>query len=909
MKKIYLLSIFLFSLVSSQAQEVSFTADTQTIQEGSYEDCVVDMNGDFLDDIVRVLSDGIKVYFQQENGGFLSQKFDITLSNYPTWSACAGDLNGDGYNDLLFGSGSTVSFILSQNEGASYVEQVMPEYIFSQRSSMFDIDNDGDLDAFVCHDVDQSRPYRNDGTGHMTFDLSLMPTANLAGNYSVLWVDYDNDWNTDLFITKCRQGSTSGDIERTNLMYHNNGDGTFTEVGADINMDDNAQSWCTVFEDFDNDGDFDAFIVNHDFKNRFMLNNGDGTFTDIIDNTGIDPYDLGAWENTSADFNNDGYPDILSQMSKELYLNNGDLTFTAYDMYPSNGALGDLNNDGFVDIVSGGTIYFNNGNSNNWITINTEGIESNKNGIGANVAIYGSWGKQMKEVRSTQSFSPLNSMGLHFGIGQATEIDSIVVKWPSREKTTVVSPNINTSITIVEASCLLAGTEIQLSGPTEICEGSSVTLTAPEGFSSFIWSNGETTPSIEVNSPGNYSLISKDEEGCSSLSNKVVVSYVIDQQPVIELAGDNIFCQGGAATLNLIEGSNPVWSNGMTGNSIEVTESGTYTVTTEAICQDGITSEPITITSLETPMPSELEVEFSGVLNETATLSLTGDQITWYADFELQNEIGSGSPWVTPPVTEDTYYFATNSMDHPGGFQQGGKPDITGSGGTPSTFAYSYFDAWETFFLKSVDVFVPDFAPEGQRTIQLMTAENEKLEEVVVDVVHGLNTIDLNWQIPEGTNLSLRCPETELFRNDGGVNYPYPLGDVGEITTSIYGNDYYYFFYNWIIKNKDISCTSEALEVQIQLVDVKEIPELNEFSIAPNPATEWINTEFSANEAGQLDFYLFDATGKEVKHIRHIPVNTGNNKKAINVNGLARGVYNLQITMNGHQSSVKIILQ
>lgn len=911
MKKIYSISLLLFLFsATTWSQEVSFTPDYSTLQEGSYEDCVVDMNGDFLDDIVRVMDDGIKIYYQSPEGGFTTKKFTMTLHNYPSWSICAGDLNGDGFNDLLFGSGSQVSFIFSQNGGTSYTEEVMPEYIFSQRSSMADIDNDGDLDAFVCHDVDQSHPYRNDGTGHMVLDQSLIETADLAGNYAVLWVDYDNDWDTDLYITKCRQGSTSGDIERTNLMYRNNGDGTYTEVGAEINMNDNAQSWTTVFEDFDNDGDFDAFIVNHDFANRFMLNDGTGHFTDIIESTGINPYDLGAWENASADFNNDGYMDILSEMSKELYINNGDLTFTPYDLPVRSGGFGDLNNDGYVDIVSGNAIYYNNGSGNNWIKINTTGLLSNPNGIGANVAIYGSWGKQMKEVRSTQSFSPMSSISTYFGIGDATAIDSIVIKWPSHLKTVIPNPSINTSLDVIEGECILEQTAIQIEGAPEICEGSTVTLTAPDGFASYSWSNGMTSQSIEVGVPGIYSVVSKDSMECVSASNRVTVSYIVDPTPVVEVIGKDKFCEGESVTLELVEGTNPVWSNGMTGNSIEVTETGTYTVNVDAVCfEEGIASEPIEITVLDAPLPGDLTIDFSGAMNETATISVTGDSINWYNDFDLTNLVGTGTNWMTPPITEDTYFFGTNTTIYSGEYQQGGKPDISGPGGLPSTYAYSLFDVWEPFSLKSVDVFVPQEAPEGERHIQLMTNENQILEELAIDLVHGLNTIDLNWQIPVGTNLSLRCPENDLFRSQGNLNYPYPIGDFGEITTSIYGTDYYYFFYNWVVRGEPVACVSSPLEVQITLVNVNEIPELNSFSIAPNPATTNINAEWQANETGMLELRLYNSEGKLVSQFSDVQIVPGINKKAIDISRLPKGFYVLKVLMNGHQASAQVVIE
>ena len=122
----------------------------------------------------------------------------------------------------------------------------------------------------------------------------------------------------------------------------NNGDGTYTEVAESLGIADNEQSWATVWQDFDNDGDFDAFCVNHSDANRFYENDGDGGFNDIIESTGINPTDLGAWENHGADFNNDGYVDILSEMARELYMNNGDMTFTGFDLPFDEGAVGDF---------------------------------------------------------------------------------------------------------------------------------------------------------------------------------------------------------------------------------------------------------------------------------------------------------------------------------------------------------------------------------------------------------------------------------------------------------------------------------------------------------------------------------------------------------------------------------------
>jgi hypothetical protein len=465
MKKIILFSIAIISSASLMAQ-VSFT--NQGALLGNFDDSsevAVDMNGDYLDDYVRVSSAGVGIDYQQPDGSFISVFQTTPIQNIPNWSVAAGDLTGNGFNDLVLGNGNRVSFLFANADGTAHTEDSSHnEYIFSQRSTMADIDNDGDLDTFVCHDVDLSHPYRNDGTGNMVLDQTLIQTIDAPGNYAAIWVDYDNDGDIDMYLTKCRGGASPGDPFRDNAMYTNNGDGTFTENGQDINMRDNAQSWATVFEDFDNDGDMDAFIVNHDFQNRFMLNDGTGMFTDIIATTGIDPNDLGAWENQSGDFNNDGFVDIFSEMSRELYINNGDLTFTGQNLPFDEGAIGDMNNDGFLDVVNDGNLYLNDGNSNNWVKIGLEGVQSNNNGIGARIELYGDWGMQIREVRSGQGFSHMNSLMAHFGIGQSTTIDEMIIRWPSGIVDYITNPDPNTSHIIVEGSNPLAITDFQKEG-------------------------------------------------------------------------------------------------------------------------------------------------------------------------------------------------------------------------------------------------------------------------------------------------------------------------------------------------------------------------------------------------------------------------------------------------------------
>ncbi len=464
MKKI-LLSSFALLFGATLIAQVSFTNQNNLIENYPGTTSIsVDMNGDFLDDFVRVSSSGIGIDYQQPNGTFNSIFYNMTIQNPPNWSVAAGDIDENGYTDLVLGNGSRVSFLFANDTGSGYSEQTHPDYIFSQRSNLADIDNDGDLDAFVCHDVDQSHPYRNDGNQVMVEDQNLIQTLNLAGNYQSLWVDYDNDGDTDMYLTKCRQGSSPGDPERTNAMYRNNGDGTYSEVAASINMADNEQSWATVFQDFDNDGDFDAYCVNHSDANRFYENDGSGVFTDIIGSTGINPTDLGAWENQGADFNNDGFVDIFSEMARELYINNGDMTFTGIDLPFDEGAIADFNSDGYLDVAHNGNLWINDGGFNGWIKIGLQGIESNSNGVGARITIYGDWGTQIREVRAGVGYGHMSSLIAHFGIGTSTEIDQIIINWPSGIIDVIDNPDANTQHVFVEGENELAVTDFQING-------------------------------------------------------------------------------------------------------------------------------------------------------------------------------------------------------------------------------------------------------------------------------------------------------------------------------------------------------------------------------------------------------------------------------------------------------------
>ncbi|MBR9921024.1 MAG: T9SS type A sorting domain-containing protein [Bacteroidetes bacterium] len=892
-----------------QAQ-ISFTDNSNllgTTSGFSYEDCAVDMNGDFLDDVVRVTGNGMYIDYQQIDGSFTQSFFAIDFENVPSWSLCAGDIDGNGYNDLLFGDGNRVSFVYANADGTAYTEDDRPEYIFCQRSTMADIDNDGHLDAFVCHDVDQSHPYRNDGNGYLELDQTLIETIDQPGNYAAIWCDYDNDNDIDLYVTKCRGGAPPGDPTRTNRLYQNNGDGTYTEVAEAANMDDNSQSWATVFEDFDNDGDFDAFIVNHDFTNLLMRNEGDGTFTNVIGASGIDEFDLGAWENASGDFNNDGYVDILSELGKEIYFGNGDLTFTSQDLPFDDGGIGDFNNDGFLDVIKSNALWLNDGNDHNWVKISTVGTFSNLNGIGARVEIHGDWGIQIREVRSGQSFSPMSTLNVHFGLGDATSIDQIVVKWPSGFETVVENPAINTAHVITEVGCLLPATVLSVDGSTQLCPGESINISAPEGFT-YAWSTEEDTQSILVNEPGNYSVTLTDADGCVSLSNIVQVMNVVEVYPTIDAQSSLIFCKGESVMLTSSGGPNLEWSNGQTSENIEVFESGIYSVSVDPVCPgDALLSNELEVVVLESAEPELLAVMPNG--DQTFTLTAAGENLSWYDAESGGNLLGTGDSYVTPPLSDETTYWVESTSEYPGELQEGGKEDLTGNGGLPASGGYSLFDSWEPFTLISVDVFVPQNAAEGTRTVQLTDANGIVLEEKVFELEQGQHQLDLNFAVPVGVDLSLRCPEANLFRNSGSVSYPYPIGDVGELKTSSFGTGYYYYFYNWKIQKESFSCTSYRIPATVTFSGTDELAAYGSLELFPNPATDEVILSFEAETAYPAEVQVLDVMGRVLIQRQIDMLQSGENQIRLAVDHLPAGIYETRFIIEGKQAVRKLIVE
>ncbi|MEM5565745.1 FG-GAP-like repeat-containing protein [Psychroserpens sp. AS72] len=431
------------------AVPVTFSAQSSGAS-GNYKIAVVDMNGDHLDDLVSISSTNVNIREQTIGAGFTTKNITTPSADYlPSWSLAAADYDRNGYTDLLYGGGSGVTFMKANSSGTGFTEISGPQDIFSQRSNFVDINNDGNLDAFVCHDVAPNVYYLNDGNGNFTYNQGGLGDYSSGGNYGSIWIDYDNDRDLDLFIAKCG-GETA---RRVNQMHTNDGNENYTENALAIGLADPMQTWSAAWGDFDSDGDMDVFIGASAGDHKLMRNDN-GIFTDITTGSGINVLTSNSTETVTFDFDNDGHLDLVS--GGNILFGKGDMTFNVYtSVFPGSGAYGDLNNDGYIDSFNSGSIYLNNAESNNnWIKIHTIGTVSNIHGIGARVEVHTPSGIKIRDVKSGDGFRYMNSLNTHIGIGSDATINSVVIYWPSGIIDTVNNPTINGALEIIEGDTL-----------------------------------------------------------------------------------------------------------------------------------------------------------------------------------------------------------------------------------------------------------------------------------------------------------------------------------------------------------------------------------------------------------------------------------------------------------------------
>lgn len=831
-KSLYVIFCFALMLpLSGISQTVSFNARSldfvyNTVQ---YPPTLADMDGDGRDELVRFSEDGIYVDYFPVSGGRLTIHIPVTIQHPPKWSVCAGDVDQNGLIDFVLGGDKKVTLL--QQTGNGYQEKVMEGTLVCQRSNLLDLDRDGDLDLFVCNDEGENFYYENDGNGIFMRSTALSDLSLLAGNYSSIWTDLNGDRLPDLYLSKCFANVPSTDHRRKNLLYINKGNGRFEEFGEQSGIADTAQTWTTAAEDFDNDGDIDLYVLNHDMASRLFRNNGDGSFTDVIASSGFNAFDFNAYEVVTGDFNNDGFCDVMTDQEPSLYLGRGDLSFVASPTPAKAGAIGDINKDGFLDVFYKRTLYENTNNGNHWAKFRLHGIQSNAMGIGAIIRIYTNGISQTRELRAGQGYAAMSGLHIHFGLGKYTGIDSVKIEWPSGITTFIsnLSSDATYEITECEGQAVTTQPEVR---DILLCH-STITISTPTISGNWLWSNGVAGNTTTIDKPGNYTAYHQDSNGCWNAMMRYRILLENNNPPVF--LRDSILttpCFGSEVRLPYYLENNIISSQDWDGKKYLYPEQeGFYSIEKSLICSsDQVLADSIYISFINPDRPT---VDSTHWTQDSVTFFSSNPNTIWYQDDQTNQPLAQGATYTGSIafLFNKVFLEAYKWIAYP--VQSGGRKNANGaSAAFPNRSLY--FSINTELILHSVDMYVLKKEDEGSRRIVITKSDGELFAEFTPDLKEGKNKVNMEVTLPKG-QYQMSCDRSDQAMNAGDFNYPYPLADIGSIDSCSGNVNFYPYFYNWQFSNPPQLCASER-NVFIWL-STQDDSDPNGIKIYPNPTS------------------------------------------------------------------------
>jgi hypothetical protein len=432
--------------------------------------------------------------------------------------ACAADYDNDGRVDLYVTNDGPDQLFHNEGEGR-FSDVTRRAGAGSDRlgasCAFADVDNDGDVDLFVANYVvaDSSkicgdararaycRPdvysgvpsamFRNNGDGtftDVTRESGLDRTDGKA--LGVVFADYDNDGRVDLFV--------ANDLTR-NFLYHNEGKGAFTEVGLPAGValasDGRVRAGMgTDVGDYDGDGLLDLIVTNFESETHSLYRNlGRGLFADATFTSGVGPVTLPFLGFGVAFFDYDNDTDLDLAVANGHVLDNTSL-FRSTSRYAQRNLLlrndakgrfaevgrqsgaawaaekvsrtlvtGDIDNDGDLDLLVSNNgqppdLLRNDRNEGvgNALLIKLRGRQSNRDGIGAVVTAAVGPQRLVREVRAGSSYLGQNDVRLHFGLGKATMVDRLEIRWPSGQAEIIKGIAAQQLVTVAEGAGIVA---------------------------------------------------------------------------------------------------------------------------------------------------------------------------------------------------------------------------------------------------------------------------------------------------------------------------------------------------------------------------------------------------------------------------------------------------------------------
>lgn len=450
-----------------------------------------DFNNDGLDDLTFATESGDDIIFLENKGDefelvnppFVSNTFE---SKQVIWL----DYEGDGDKDLFVTTWDSYNYLYENDGNMNFTDVTASVNLPTTNANTFganftDFNGDGLLELYISNygfpTPQANEMYTYNATTHAFDDVTTSSnTGNgLRQSFCNAVFDYDGDGDLDFYIANDRP-------QFENTLYMNMGGLFFIDVSVPSNTNIGVDAMNSGVGDGDMDGDIDIYVTNGLSSGGafavYLENNGNSTFTDVAATNGT-IFDRLGWAGSFVDYDNDRDEDLyVSTSSGEpsaLFVNDGTGNFTE-PLFATNGldgrdtistfsnACGDFNNDGRYDFVLGHgfvsedfSLFLNHEkNNNNYIKLKLEGTDSHVDAFGAVVE---TWINEIKTVslkHSTNGFLGQHSDYLNIGIGTATAVDSLIIKWP-----------------FLGSIEHIPGTDLLVNGTSHIIENSGVSST------------------------------------------------------------------------------------------------------------------------------------------------------------------------------------------------------------------------------------------------------------------------------------------------------------------------------------------------------------------------------------------------------------------------------------------------
>ncbi|MDE0297108.1 MAG: CRTAC1 family protein [Candidatus Poribacteria bacterium] len=446
-------------------------------------------NDGYIDIVVSTWdAKGQMRYFRNNRDGTFSDRTRESglLGLYGGLNLVQADYDNDGYVDILVLRGAWLgrngrhpNSLLRNNGDGTFTDRTFEAglgevHYPTQTASWGDYDNDGDLDLYIGNESSKAfiapcQLFENNGAGMFTDVAERAGVQNHRLAKSVIWGDFNDDGFPDLYVSN---------LEKSNRLYRNNGDGTFTDEAKRLEVHTPRRSFPSWFWDFDNDGALDIYVsayssgiehaaadalglaVNTGIARLYRGDGGSG-FSEVSEQYNLVSPTAPMGSNF-GDLDNDGYldfylgtgwPNYWELMPNILYRNRDgegftDVTYAGGFGHLQKGhaiAFADFDNDGDQDVFEqmGGAypgdaynnaLYENPGFGNNWISVQLIGVQSNRSAIGARIHLKvlenGSARSVYKHVNSGGTFG-CNPLRQTIGLGKSNEIERLEVYWPT----------------------------------------------------------------------------------------------------------------------------------------------------------------------------------------------------------------------------------------------------------------------------------------------------------------------------------------------------------------------------------------------------------------------------------------------------------------------------------------------